>query len=132
MLRSSRSKGQFFFISLMLIITFLSGLQALFSGFSELDLSKPYNSQEDYWFWNMKDQLNRTFTERRCPELESDFMEIKIMSEKYFASKGVEFSLRNKNGICPGIPGTAQVVIEMNMTSANINLRDTFILTSVT
>ncbi len=128
MLRSSRSKGQFFFISLMIIITFLSGLQALFSGFSELDLSEPFANQEDYWFWNVKDQLNRTFEERRCPGLEADFTEIKIMSEEYLASRGVEFSLRNTTRICVGSPNN--VIIEMNMTSANTNIFDVFTLES--
>lgn len=127
MRRLSRSKGQFFFISLMLIITFLSGLQALFSGFSELDLSKPYVQQESYWFWNIKDQVNRTFEEKKCPGLEQDFMEIKIMTEEYMAFRGVDFSLKNTTLICPGGPG---IMIEMNMTSANINIFDRFPLRS--
>lgn len=126
MLRLSRSKGQFFFISLMIIITFLSGLQALFSGFSDLDLSKPYLRQEDYWFWNVKDQLNRTFQERDCPQLAADFTEIKFVTEEHLASKGIEFSLRNTTPVCPA----GSVGIEMNMTSLNIKLSDTFVLTS--
>ncbi|UCG95225.1 MAG: hypothetical protein JSV92_04240 [archaeon] len=126
MRRSQSSKGQFFFISLMLIITFLSGLQALFAGFSDIDLSEPYGRQEDFWFWNIKDQLNRTFDERKCPQLAVDYQEIKIMTESYLARRGVEFRLVNTTPICP-----AQTVrIEMNMTSTRINLFDNFTLVS--
>ncbi len=127
--RLSRSKGQFFFISLMLIITFLSSLHALLSGFSDIDLSKPYLRQEDFWFWNIKDQLNTTFENKPCPELAADFQEIKIMTKDYLAKKGVEFSITNLTTICPAVL-PADVEIEMNMTSANINIFDNFTLES--
>lgn len=124
--RLSRSKGQFFFISLMFIITFLSSLQALLSGFSDIDLSKPYSRQEDFWFWNIKDQLNRTFENKPCPELAADFQEIKIMTKNYLATKGVELDITNLTTVCPS--GTVE--IEMNMTSANINIFNNFTLES--
>lgn len=124
--RSLQSKGQFFFISLMLIITFLSGLQALLAGFSDIDLSNPYLRQEDFWFWNIKDQINRTFENKPCPGLAADFQEIKIMTENYLAQKGIELNVSNLTAVCPaGI-----VEIEMNMTSTNINIYDKFNFTS--
>jgi hypothetical protein len=110
----------------MLIITFLSGLQALFAGFSDIDLSSPYGRQEDFWFFNVKDQLNRTFDQRECPELAADFQEIEIMTTNYLARRGVEFTLVNTTPVCP----PQNVRIEMNMTSARINLFDNFTLVS--
>ena len=126
MLRLSHSKGQFFFISLMLIVIFLSGIQALLAGFSDIDLSKPFQNQEDFWFWNIKDQVTRTFDQRKCPRLAADFVEIKNMTENYLATKGIYFKITNTTPICPAGP----VRIEMNMTSAHLNIFDNFTLTS--
>lgn len=77
-------------------------------------------------FWNIKDQLNRTFEQRNCSELASDFVEIKLMTENYLAKKGIEFDLKNTTLICPA--GTVR--IEMNMTSGNLNIFDNFTLVS--
>ncbi len=126
---SPRPKGQFFFISLMLIITFLSGIQALFADFSDINLDQPFSRQEDFWFWNTKDQLERSFEEKPCPTLATDFVEIKLMTEKYLAHKGVELNLINTSPICPPSAPGDWVEIEMNMTSTNINLYEKFNLT---
>ena len=124
--RFSRSKGQFFFISLMLIITFLSGLQALLAGFAEIDLSEPYARQEDFWFQNIKEQVTRTLKDEDCPELAADFREIEIMTEGYLARKGVELNITNTTSVCLSAGKPAAITIEMNMTSKNINIYEKF------
>jgi len=122
-----QSKGQFFFISLMLIITFLSGLQVLMAGYSDIDLNKPYMRQEEFWAENIKYQLNRTFEREPCPDVEESFEEIEIMTKNYLAKKGIDFELEALVPICS--PSGA-VQIEMNLTSSSVQIRDIFTLTS--
>ncbi len=124
--RLLHSKGQFFFISLMLVLLFVSGVNAIFAEFSDVDLSNSFTDQNQFIFWNIKHQIIRMFNQRKCPELENDFKEVKFITEHYLASRGIEFELKNASSICP--PG--DVVIEMNLTSGNINIFDNFTLTS--
>ncbi len=121
-----QSKGQFFFISLMLIIIFISGLQVLFSSFSEIDQGEAFSNQEDFWFWNVKSQVTRSLKERDCPELDSDFDEIRYLTKTYLAKKGIELRLDNDTAICIGNNKQAVVNIIINMTSENINFYENF------
>ena len=119
-------KAQFFIISMIIIVAVLIGIQSLFAGYSEVILSKPFSSQEDFWFWNIKDQVTRSLQERSCPELEADFIEMKMSTEDYLARKGIEFYIMNTTPICNGDLNPASTKIFMNMTSANINLHEEF------
>ncbi|MCD6478233.1 MAG: hypothetical protein J7K87_04485 [Candidatus Aenigmarchaeota archaeon] len=124
-LRSKR-KAQFFIISMVIIMAVLAGIQTLFAGYSEVDISKPYSSPEDFWFWNIKDQVTRALEERSCPDLEADFIEIKMSTENYLSGRGVEFNLTNTTPICDGNVRHVPTGIFMNMTSANVNLHKEF------
>jgi len=119
-------KAQFFIISMIIIVAVLIGIQSLFAGYSEVGLSKPFSSQEDFWFWNIKDQVTRSLKERSCPELEADFTEIKIVTEDYLARKGIEFNITNTTPICDGSSRHIPTMIFMNMTSVNTNLHEEF------
>ena len=113
----------------MLIVTFLSSMHALIAGFSDIELSKSYSGQEDFWFWNIKDQMTRTFDNRPCPILAEDFKEIKMITEEYLGGRGVEFDISNTTVICPpALPGN-RVEIEMSMISTGITIYDIFNLT---
>lgn len=120
------SKAQFFIISMVVIITVLIGIQNLFAGYYDVDLSGPYKKQEDFWFRNIKEQVTRRIKQGECPELEADFVEIKISTEKYLAKKGVEFIIENKTPICSGDIKINPIEIKMNMTSPNTKLSEKF------
>ena len=126
MRRLSRSKGQFFFISLMLMVVFISGIQVLLSGFSEIDLSRPYNRQEDFLFWNIKTQTVRAIEKRPCPTLVPDFNEIKMSTTEYLAKKGIHFEIENTSVLCNGPVKPPEVNVTINMTSSQIALYESF------
>ena len=127
MLKWSRSKAQFFIISMVVIMAILIGIQNFFAGYYQIDLTKPYKRQEDFWFWDIKTQVIRAIRERSCPELESDFVEIKMVTENYLAKKGIEFVLENTTPICIGNnKNSPSIGIAMNMTSSNVKLSEKF------
>ena len=124
-LRSSR-KAQFFIISMIIIIAILAGIQVIFAGYNDIDLSKPFLAQEFFWFQEIKEQVIRAVKTRSCPELSADFIEIKLMTEDYLARKGVEFTIENTTPICIGTTKYSPIEIEMNLTSRGIKLYDKF------
>lgn len=120
------SKAQFFIISMVVIVAILIGIQNLFASYYHIDLSSPYSHQEDFWFQDIKEQVKRTIKERSCPELASDFIEMKMVTESYLAKKGVEFVLENTTLICNGGTKVNPITIKMNMTSPNTELSEVF------
>lgn len=120
------SKAQFFIISMVVILAILISIQNLFAGYYGIDYSKPYDSPEDFWFWNIKSQITRTIEQGQCPELNADFIEIEISTEDYLAKRGVDLVIENETSICSGSTKINPITIKMNMTSPNINLYKEF------
>ncbi|MCD6398455.1 MAG: hypothetical protein J7L08_00870 [Candidatus Aenigmarchaeota archaeon] len=120
------SKAQFFIISMVVILAILISIQNLFAGYYNINYSKPYDDPEDFWFWNIKDQITRTIEQRECPELSADFIEIEMVTEEFLGKKGVDLIIENKTPICNGSTKINPITIKMNMTSPNKNLYEEF------
>ncbi|MEM7819672.1 MAG: hypothetical protein QXD48_02480 [Candidatus Aenigmatarchaeota archaeon] len=97
----SRSKGQWFIISAIMVSAAFLIISIFFKGYYGIDTSRPTKLSEDYYFMNIKEQFNKVVQDSNCTNMDKNLKEFKYFSEKVMGELGYFLYINYSIISCP-------------------------------
>lgn len=120
-------KAQFFLISSVLVVSFLSTIQTQLGGYSEANVATPARMSEIHLFNDVKIQLNRAHQTYGCPvglTISPEVREIITTSADSFAQRGIFLNVTIADNCIVSPPPVAVVTLK----SDSVEVKETFTL----
>lgn len=99
--KSSRSKGQWFMVSAVMVSAAFLVISSFLTSYSSMDSSKTATYNEDYYYNNVKEQFMKVVEQSDCGNLTSNLNEFKYFAEKSMGELGYLLFINYTVEPCP-------------------------------
>ncbi len=87
----TRSKGQWFIVSAVMVTGVFLVISGLFKSYSLIDVSSTARPNEDFYFYNIKDQFNSVVQGSDCASMDKNLREYQAFAEREVNNLGYRF-----------------------------------------
>ncbi|MFP4045561.1 MAG: hypothetical protein ACLFS3_00690 [Candidatus Aenigmatarchaeota archaeon] len=111
--------GQFFIISIVIVITILASVSSLMNNYYNTGISQAASLDEGEFFWNVKSQVNGTIVESGNVNRVNNFRDFVVMAEERTSNRGFQLTIKNETPFSGD-----SVNVSISLYSAGISIED--------
>lgn len=125
-LKKHLSKGQFYVISAILLVSILISIQGYFAGYSKSDFTLPLKHSESYFFLNFRQEIQEIVDNPKpCENVKKRLVEFKTFTEKKAREIGYDLNIEYLQ--LPPCP-SRKTIVSMNLTSSTTEIKSVFVV----